>query len=159
MFKLESWLEKASATRLRTWLNIEELDKLIEAKGKPKIWVLAQSNAGVRPLELRIEGVAQRYWTTVAGEKVQTDLLLDCKLFMETEERGIQLKASSFIPPKDNELCMLSRIFALQIHRDHFFEDMLFCAEVSNDAALEQAKRNAANFFKRFFDGDNEEEY
>ena len=156
MPKLEDWLSKAKNTKLRTWLNLKEIDKLIEAD-KPVVWLMAQTSTGIQCLSARIDGIAKRYSSTSStGETALSDLLLDCFMIMEDgTERAVQLKASLFIPDSNSEMNNLSRMFEHEIHRDHFVEDVLFCSDVFEEATAELYKRNAHMFFRRILGGGN----
>jgi hypothetical protein len=157
-----TWLENAKATNLRTWLTIDELHKKLEAaeaalvKKKTVLHVVAQGHSGLQCMQLRVDGIKQRYHMTPEGSdtKVLSDLLLDCVIVKENGEKQVDIRASSFVPtPGDHELMSLSRMFTSAIQRDNFVEDALFCIDVQQEDIMYQQTLQANNFFKKFLGG------
>ncbi len=156
MPRLEDWLEKAKKTKLRYWLNLSELDKLLAEQPKAKLYLVLQTHAALKPINVRVEAVKERIEAEPdgGGPKVLKNLILSCSLISKDEEdQPIEVNAAFFVPDMNNELGTLSRIFTTAIRRDDFLEDLLFCIDVQNDAAAEQQRRMQNRFFKRFFGG------
>lgn len=156
MGKFDTWLAKAKATNLRTWLNVHELDQRLEAReGRPmKVWALSQGTGGFRILTIRIDKVQKRINTVVGSRDVLEDLVLECTLIdKEDKERPVVLKASQFMPDSESEWRCLSRIFPTEMMRDQFLEDVNFCLDLIEQDAVETHKRNASTFFRRFLGG------
>jgi hypothetical protein len=154
MPKLEDWLEKAKTTKLRGWLNLQEIDELISKQTRPtKLYLVSQGHGGFRTLTALVKGIDKRF-TALNGTKDELiDLLLDCELLVENEpSRPVKLKARQFLPADHlNELADISRAFQYEIKRDHFVEDIMFLMSISEEDAIAQHTRVANSFFKKFF--------
>ena len=154
MPKLEDWLEKVKTTKLRGWLNLQELDELITAQKRPtKLYLISQAQGGFRVMTALVKGIDKRF-TEVNGTKDELkDLLLDCELLVENElNRPVKIKARQFMPADhQHELADVSRIFKTEIKRDHFVEDLMFLMSIQEEDAISQHTRMANSFFMKFF--------
>jgi hypothetical protein len=156
MPKLEDWLKKAKETKLRTWLNLAEIDQLMTEQTRPtKVWVTSQAQGGMRTLILKLNSVAKRITECEGGSKdTLKDLLIDCSLVMENgPDKPVQISVRAFIPNPDHELSDLSRIFKNEMHREHFVEDVMFLIDIQEEDYKATRDRIANSFFKKFLGG------